>query len=169
MTFRWYAKILSAFLLVIAVVIIPGSLYLGAHLKHFLMDQKEEELKRELHLAAYMVSDQVSIRRYDSPKIRTLANQVGLSLQRRVTIISKDGQVLGDSGLNPETVDKLDDHSYRPEIMEAKAKGYGRSIRFSTTMQANTLYGAVPVFQKGQSDRVCALSPSPESTREKNS
>ncbi len=149
MTFRWYTKILSAFLLVIAVVIIPGSLYLGANLKHFLMDQKEEELKRELHLAAYMVSDQVNISRYDSSRIRTLANQVGLSLQRRVTIISKDGKVLGDSGLNPETVDKLDDHSYRPEIMEAKAKGYGRSIRFSTTMQANTLYGAVPIFQKG--------------------
>ncbi len=149
MSRRWYAKILLAFFLVIATVIIPGSLYVGANLKHFLMDQKEEELKRELKLAAYMVSDQLSIGRPDSSKILTLTNQVSLSLQRRVTIVSKDGRVLGDSGLSPEAVDRLDDHSYRPEIMEAKAKGYGRSIRFSTTMQANTLYGAVPIFQNG--------------------
>lgn len=149
MSRRWYAKILLAFFLVIAIVIIPGSLYVGANLKHFLMDQKEEELRRELQLAAYMVSDQFDTSLSDSSKIQALTNQVSLSLQRRVTLISKDGRVLGDSGLSPETFDKLDDHSYRPEIMEARAKGFGRSIRFSTTMQANTLYGAVPIFLKG--------------------
>jgi two-component system phosphate regulon sensor histidine kinase PhoR len=149
MSFRWYIKILSAFLLIIAVVIIPSTVYFGANLKNFLMGQKEEELKRELKLAAYMVSDQIGIGRNDPAKTRTLTNQVSVSLQRRVTIISKDGRVLGDSGLSPEAVDKLDDHSYRPEILEAKARGFGRSIRFSTTMQSNTLYGAVPVFQKG--------------------
>ena len=148
MSFRWYLKILSAFILVIAVVVIPSTIYLGANLKHFLMVQKEEDLKREIKLAAFRVSDHMATGPYSLSKIQALADQVSLSLQRRVTIISTDGRVLGDSGLDPETIDKVDDHSYRPEILEAKTKGFGRSIRFSTTMQANTLYGAMPIFQK---------------------
>ena len=149
MSFRWYLKILSAFLLVIAVVIIPSTFYLGANLKTFLLGQKEEGLRRELRLAAHLLTNQLDPSRMDSAKIGNLVKEVSSSLQRRATIISVDGRVLGDSELSPEAVDKLDDHSYRPEIMEAKAKGYGQSIRFSTTMQANTLYGAVPIFQKG--------------------
>lgn len=148
MSFRWYLKILSAFILVIAVVVIPSTIYIGANLKHFLMVQKEEDLKREIKLAAFRVSDHMTTGPYSLSKIQAIANQVSLSLQRRVTIISTDGRVLGDSGLDPETIDKVDDHSYRPEILEAKTKGFGRSIRFSTTMQANTLYGAMPIFQK---------------------
>ncbi len=150
MSFRWYLKILSAFLLVIAIVVILSTFYLGANLKNFLMEQKEDELRHELKLAAYLVSNQPRSDQNDSLKIRSLANQVSTSLHRRVTIISKDGRVLGDSELSPEAVDRLDDHSYRPEILEAKTKGFGRSIRFSTTMQANTLYGAIPIFQEGR-------------------
>jgi two-component system phosphate regulon sensor histidine kinase PhoR len=146
MSLRWYLKILSAFLLVILIVVIPSTFYLGTNLKHFLMDQKEEELRRELTLAAKMVADTVNTDSQDTAKIQRLALEVGADIQKRVTIISQDGRVLGDSDLTTEAVDKMEDHSNRPEILAAKTTGFGRSIRFSTTLQATTLYGAVPIY-----------------------
>jgi two-component system, OmpR family, phosphate regulon sensor histidine kinase PhoR len=146
MSLRWYLKILSAFLLVILIVVIPSTFYLGSNLKQFLMDQKEEELRRELTLAAKMVADTFNRGSQDTAKIQRLALEVGADIQKRVTIISRDGRVLGDSGLITEAVEKMEDHSNRPEILAAKSTGFGRSIRFSTTLQATTLYGAVPIY-----------------------
>jgi two-component system, OmpR family, phosphate regulon sensor histidine kinase PhoR len=150
MSLRWYLKILSAFILVILIVVIPGAFYLSSNLKTFLMNQKEQELRRELKLAAQMVADQYKPNPENTAKMQPLALQVGNDLGKRVTIISLDGRVLGDSGLTIETVDKMEDHSNRPEILAAKATGFGHSIRFSTTLQANTLYGAVPIVQKNK-------------------
>jgi two-component system phosphate regulon sensor histidine kinase PhoR len=148
MHLRWYLKLVLAFLLVIAVVVIPSILFLGANQKAYLMSQQEESLRRELKLAGQMLADSLAGQQSDFSRIKALANQVGLNLQRRVTIISKDGRVLGDSGLSPDAVDRVDDHSHRPEILAARSKGFGQSIRFSTTMQANTLYGAIPIKEK---------------------
>jgi two-component system phosphate regulon sensor histidine kinase PhoR len=150
MSFRWYVKILSAFLLVILVVIIPTAFYLESTLNHFLMSQKEEELRRELRLAAQMIAGRLEAGSRDLLKTQELVKQVDANLQKRVTLISPDGRVLGDSGLSPEAVDKMDDHSHRPEIMAAKDKGYGQTIRFSTTLQSNALYGAIPFYQNNQ-------------------
>ena len=148
MSYRWYLKILSAFILVILIVVIPSTFYVGSNLKQFLMNQKQEELRRELKLAGQMVSDQFNTNPGDTTKMQKLALQVGADLQKRVTIISRDGRVLGDSGLISEAVEKMEDHSNRPEILAAKTRGFGQSIRFSTTLQTNTLYGAVPIHQK---------------------
>ncbi len=150
MSLRWYLKILSAFILVILVVVLPSAFYLGSNLKNFLMDQKEKELRRELKLAGQMVAEKFNTGPGDTAKMQKLALQVGADLQKRVTIISRDGRVLGDSGLASEAVDKMEDHSNRPEILAAREKGFGQSIRFSTTLQANTLYGAVPIYKNNE-------------------
>ncbi|MGA3086029.1 MAG: ATP-binding protein [Thermodesulfobacteriota bacterium] len=150
MSSRWYLKILSAFILIILIVVIPSTFYVGSNLKKFLMDQKEEELRREVKLAGQMVADRFSTDPVDTAKMQNLSFQVGGDLQKRVTIISRDGRVLGDSGLISEAVNKMEDHSNRPEILAAKTRGFGQSIRFSTTLQANTLYGAVPIYQKNR-------------------
>ena len=158
MSYRWYLKILSAFILVILIVVIPSTFYLGSNLKQFLMNQKQEELRRELKLAGQMVSDYLSTGPKEKAKIQDLAIQIGTDLLKRVTIISRDGRVLGDSGLSSETLNKTEDHSNRPEILAAKSSGFGQSIRFSTTLQTNTLYGAVPIYQKNQIDGYVRLA-----------
>jgi two-component system phosphate regulon sensor histidine kinase PhoR len=58
----------------------------------------------------------------------------------RVTVITADGRVLADSQSDPQT---MENHSTRPEIMEAMAKGDGRSIRHSVTINRDLLYYAV--------------------------
>ena len=58
----------------------------------------------------------------------------------RVTLIQKDGTVLFDSQTSPE---KLENHSNRPEFMEAEKDGKSESIRYSETFAKKPFYYAV--------------------------
>ena len=58
----------------------------------------------------------------------------------RITVITSDGRVLADSQSDAST---MENHGTRPEILEAKEKGNGRSIRHSVTINRDLLYYAV--------------------------
>jgi two-component system phosphate regulon sensor histidine kinase PhoR len=58
----------------------------------------------------------------------------------RITVIAPDGRVLADSQSDAQS---MENHASRPEILEAMAKGEGRSIRRSVTIQRDLLYYAV--------------------------
>jgi two-component system, OmpR family, phosphate regulon sensor histidine kinase PhoR len=58
----------------------------------------------------------------------------------RVTVIAADGRVLADSQVDPQT---MENHANRPEVLEAMAKGEGRSARRSVTLNRDFLYFAV--------------------------
>ena len=66
----------------------------------------------------------------------------------RITIINKDGVVLGDSEEDPAT---MDNHADRPEVIEALSQGTGSSIRYSATLGYNMMYVAVPITSNGES------------------
>ncbi len=72
-----------------------------------------------------------------------LANDIGRTLGVRVTLIDKDGKVLGDSELTPEGVASVENHSDRPEVMAALESGRGTSIRQSATVGVPFIYVAV--------------------------
>jgi two-component system phosphate regulon sensor histidine kinase PhoR len=54
-----------------------------------------------------------------------------------------DGRVIGDSDDDPA---RMASHADRPEILDALAKGQGRSQRFSRTLQQQMMYVAIPVI-----------------------
>jgi two-component system, OmpR family, phosphate regulon sensor histidine kinase PhoR len=58
----------------------------------------------------------------------------------RITVIAPDGRVLADSQSDAQS---MESHANRPEILEALAKGDGRSIRHSVTIHRDLLYYAV--------------------------
>jgi two-component system phosphate regulon sensor histidine kinase PhoR len=58
----------------------------------------------------------------------------------RITVIASDGRVLADSQSDAQS---MENHANRPEILEALAKGDGRSIRHSVTIHRDLLYYAV--------------------------
>jgi len=74
-----------------------------------------------------------------------LADKIGKQNNLRVTIIDKDGRVVGDSDLDPSDIQKLENHLNRPEIQEAIHKGLGINKRYSNTIRKNLLYIAVPL------------------------
>jgi two-component system phosphate regulon sensor histidine kinase PhoR len=75
----------------------------------------------------------------DLAPVRDWATQLAAS-GARVTVITADGRVLADSQSDPQT---MENHATRPEVLEAMAKGDGRSIRHSVTINRYLLYYAV--------------------------
>jgi two-component system phosphate regulon sensor histidine kinase PhoR len=70
--------------------------------------------------------------------VRQLAADSGL----RVTLIRSDGVVIADSTVPPERVAAMENHSHRPEVLEALARGSGMSVRKSATTGDTYVYAA---------------------------
>lgn len=83
----------------------------------------------------------------------------------RVTFISSNGKVIGDSESDPA---KMENHSNREEIVSAKQLGStGRAIRYSSTIHADMLYIAKHMApDTGGFDGYIRLSMSLETVRE---
>lgn len=63
-------------------------------------------------------------------------------VEGRVTIIAPDGLVLAESQQNRAL---MDNHLNRPEVQDALSDGAGTSIRFSSSIDHDMMYGAVPI------------------------
>ena len=77
----------------------------------------------------------------------------------RITIIDRDGKVLYESNRNPKG---MANHSDRPEIREALAKGIGSAIRHSDSVDRDFLYVA-----KKDGDRFVRMAYALESIQQK--
>ena len=70
-------------------------------------------------------------------EIDALCKKTGSFSHTRFTVILPSGKVIGDSIASP---DKMDNHSDRPEIIQAIKYGTGRSMRFSYTLHRKMIY-----------------------------
>jgi two-component system, OmpR family, phosphate regulon sensor histidine kinase PhoR len=126
-------------------VIILG---LGFYLARFFRQAELGDLERELAAESRLLAD-ILANRMDSPTgtidLDTQAVEWSQILGARVTIVSPDGTVLGESHEDRAT---MDNHLQRPEIQESLSSGVGRSIRFSSTVGFDLMYVAVPVHSE---------------------
>src|SRR6202521_5109825 len=74
------------------------------------------------------------------PESRRLAHRPCPLCHPRVTIIGSDGQVFAESQSDSQT---MENHASRPEVREALAKGSGRAIRHSVTVNRALHYYAI--------------------------
>ncbi|MFD1773145.1 two-component system histidine kinase PnpS [Paenibacillus rhizophilus] len=71
------------------------------------------------------------------------AHSIAKLTHSRITFITKDGRVIGDSEKNPQL---MDNHLGREEEIMAAKNGIGRAIRYSDTLNRNMLYVAKKVL-----------------------
>jgi len=64
---------------------------------------------------------------------------LGQKTKSRLTAIDSDGLVIADS---QETPKNMDNHNFRPEIIDARNQGFSTVSRFSQTLQQNMVYRA---------------------------
>src|SRR5215475_14810180 len=64
---------------------------------------------------------------------RTLADELGV----RITVIAQNGTVIGDSD---EPSGQMENHSSRPEVIEALSHGTGSTVRYSSSVKQELLY-----------------------------
>jgi two-component system phosphate regulon sensor histidine kinase PhoR len=132
------------------ILIIITMLSLSVYISGFVRDIHTNNLESSLIAQARLIGDSVapSIREAkDSGEIDALARHWADELDVRVTIIGRDGAVLGESHENRTT---MDNHLHRPEIQQALAEGQGTSIRYSHTVGYDMFYSGVPIEDGGE-------------------
>lgn len=83
----------------------------------------------------------------DSAALDELARRWAELVDGRVTIVAPDGLVLGESHQERAL---MDNHLNRSEVQDALQDGEGSSIRFSSSVDQDMMYGAAPIFQGEQ-------------------
>lgn len=140
-------KITLILTLTVGLILSGVYIYLNHHLKEYTYNRIKSNLANESSLAKLLlerVYDQLT-----TPiQIDSFADEIGKSLSLRVTIIGQDGEVMGDSELNPQEIRGTENHLAREEIQSALTGGIGTSRRFSSTIQKDILYTA-QIFNHG--------------------
>jgi two-component system phosphate regulon sensor histidine kinase PhoR len=131
-------RIAASYVVLIAIVLLA----LGAYLVSYLWEQQLNVLEAQLTRQALLVADNVQHRlAVEGPGgLDQLAKDLGRDINGRVTLIARDGTVLGDSDADPRT---MDNHGTRPEVLQALQRGTGESQRHSDTLDEQLLYVAV--------------------------
>jgi two-component system phosphate regulon sensor histidine kinase PhoR len=80
--------------------------------------------------------------KWGSPAFRERLTALGKETSTRFTVIDANGVVAADSEENPAL---MDNHSNRPEIVQARIEGTGAATRYSTTLKNPAMYVALPI------------------------
>jgi two-component system phosphate regulon sensor histidine kinase PhoR len=145
----FFAKYLIFFL--ICIVLVVGVIYtIGVH------TVKEHYLKTMIlnlkHLSETLIpSLQYFIERADDEGLDKFVKEIGTKIEMRITVIDTAGRVIADSKRTPAL---MENHRNRPEVEEALKGNIGSAIRYSSTINEDMLYVAIPIKE---GDRITAV------------
>ena len=144
----WYERLMPAslrlrlvlpFMALIALVLLMLALVLGSRARELYTDRLTEELAAQATSIAAVV-ELASAQTGDAIDLGQVVNELALTSDRRVTLISADGSVLADTAVDdPET---LQNHNTREEVAEARTHGTGAAQRRSVSVGERYLYVA---------------------------
>jgi two-component system, OmpR family, phosphate regulon sensor histidine kinase PhoR len=143
------AKLFFASLVLIAVSLLTGEMYLRPTIEHDLVERIRADLSVRLALVAEEARVLASRADPTSAAWDELADRLGPLARARVTFIDRLGVVRGDSDLSGTALERLENHGSRPEVLAALAGRNGDSVRYSGTLKYRLLYSAAPVPAAG--------------------
>jgi two-component system phosphate regulon sensor histidine kinase PhoR len=106
--------------------------------------RQRQAIEERLTTEARAVASLLPAESADPAALAREADRVGRLIASRVTFVAEDGRVVGDSTQPFDTLDRLENHAARPEIIAARERGVGVSRRYSTTVGTEMIYIAVP-------------------------
>ncbi len=128
-----FYKVSFTYIIITLVAMVVVGVYATRQIKATMMDRIEGELTSYAGI--------ISLGFSKSEMQDTLKTVSELS-RARITLIDAGGTVIADS---EEEASRMDNHLNRPEIQEARIRNTGRSVRFSKTLEIDTLYIAFPI------------------------
>jgi len=141
MRFKVRTKLFLMSLGLIALALIVSDLFLSPRLDRLLVERVRVDLLVRARLMEAEVSTLVRSAAPAAPDAwEGLAKALSSRGNARVTLISSTGEVLGDSSLNEPAVSHMENHSDRPELVEALTGSEGTSLRYSSTLQQRMMY-----------------------------
>ncbi|MBW1903457.1 MAG: hypothetical protein JRJ20_17805, partial [Deltaproteobacteria bacterium] len=131
MTFRW--KLFFSYLLIVLIPFLAAERYMASHLEDRLLQQIEGRLSTNALLLKGVIEKEY-LNRIPSYELDALITKIGREVHERITFIDNRGNVLGDTEISPDDLRAIEDHSRRPEFIQAFKTGYGMATHFSTTL-----------------------------------
>jgi len=123
----YFRKLIVLFVLLFFIV--GGVIYYW--MQNIYISNIKNSLKDDIKLIELSIKDKTDLDKV----VKSIRKDLGI----RATIISDSGLVLAESDKDKKS---MDNHKYRPEIMQARKSGYGYSIRESATLKEKLLYVA---------------------------
>jgi len=149
------ARIFLTSFLLIVISVLAGEIYLVPTANQEALDRLRADYKVRLEFIAdrawFIELSQEKQVSWDN-----LADLMGQLSHARVTLIDPEGNVVGDSELDPINLNSVENHRDRPEVRAAMANQLGEDIRLSATRGKRMLYMAMRV--PGRSSMVARLS-----------
>jgi two-component system, OmpR family, phosphate regulon sensor histidine kinase PhoR len=127
-------RLLAGSLVVVTTMVAAVVLIAGGRLRDRLVEEKRDELAR--------VGRMIGAEWQRGTDADSLAHRAGDALGYRVTLIDSAGVVVGDAEFGPEARRRLESHYGRPEVVQARERGLGVSLRHSTSAGDDELYVA---------------------------
>ena len=140
-------KLYLGYTMVLVVLMVVAGLAIQGLLRNTLLNHLQDEVRT----LARVIADAIPSDR-NGESLDTFCRIHQTLARVRVTVIRRDGRVIGESDRPGEI---LDNHLDRPEVREALERGTGSAIRYSKTLDADMLYVAERL--KG-GDRVLRLA-----------
>ena len=122
------------------------SLLFGALVERGLRARELARIEHGLEASARLVAELtrgVPFDRAHAAELTELAARAGAAAGARVTLIARDGTVVGDSELRADDLANVANHAGRPEVAAALAEGSGVAMRRSETVGRPFQYFAV--------------------------
>jgi len=141
LTSRFFRRLFVPYLLLICAATGAVGAFAAVRMRGSYLQNTRLALSNESTLVGSLLDRDLISGRIDAvePRVQQLAGE----LNCRITVISEDGTVLGDSEADPKT---MENHGHRPEVLRAAVAGQGDITRHSATVRADLLYLARKVI-----------------------
>lgn len=136
---RLLGKFFPPLMAILTVTLILVTGFAGRAMHEFVLENTAEELETVARILLPRLDHLTSID--DRSAIQDLCVEARTVGDLRLTVILPGGLVVGDSHENPEL---MNNHADRPEIRTAFGGRRGQSLRYSSTLDHQRLYVAVP-------------------------
>ena len=136
---KFHQIILRKFLLLFAFLFLLVGAIVHYWTYEYYIDSSKQTLIQDIDLISFTIDNKTNL--------DTLARKIKKNLQLRLTVIASDGTVIAE-GYKDKTT--MDNHRYRPEIMQADNKNFGFIIRHSHTLNKDMLYVAKKIQLKNK-------------------
>jgi two-component system, OmpR family, phosphate regulon sensor histidine kinase PhoR len=133
----------------VALTLLIAGLYLNRALERLAVEGVEQRLAT----AAQLLHDEARAllaRGATAEENQAFAAQASRSSGFRVTVMTQEGQVVGESEVPLRDLARIENHRGRREVEAALTGRQGRDLRRSTTIDASLLYVALPVRDNGR-------------------
>jgi two-component system phosphate regulon sensor histidine kinase PhoR len=125
------------------VTVLVTAVTLVAVAGRLLRSELERSFTQELEREARIIAAGISSRPND---LNLSAHRYGALTGRRITFMSVDGEVLGDSDFDRESLQHLENHLTRPEVQQALSGRAGVHKRLSASTNRVELKVAIPAW-----------------------